>query len=69
MTKFINTIYKNFVKIISFKSNPYSYINQSDILVLTSLHEGLPNILIEAAVLKTFVISKVIAKLDQKKYF
>ncbi len=48
---------QNFVKIISFKSNPYSYINQSDILVLTSLHEGLPNILIEAAVLKTFVIS------------
>ena len=45
------------MKIISFKINPYSYINQSDILVLTSLHEGLPNTLIEAAVLKTFVIS------------
>ena len=48
---------QNSVKIISFKINPYSYINQSDILVLTSLHEGLPNTLIEAAVLKTFVIS------------
>ena len=48
---------QNSVKIISFKNNPYSYINQSNILVLTSLHEGLPNILIEAAVLKKFVIS------------
>lgn len=48
---------QNSVKIISFKINPYSYINQSDILVLTSLHEGLPNTLIEAAVLKKFVIS------------
>ena len=56
-----NKIYEynlqNSVKIICFKNNPYSYINQSDILVLTSLHEGLPNVLIEAAVLKTFVIS------------
>ena len=48
---------KKIVKIISFKKNPYPYIKNSDILVLTSLHEGLPNILIESAVLKTFIIS------------
>ena len=48
---------KKIVKIISFKKNPYPYIKNSDILVLTSLHEGLPNILIESTVLKTFIIS------------
>ena len=48
---------QNKVKILSFKNNPYPYIKQSDILILSSLHEGLPNVLIEAAVLKTFVIS------------
>ena len=42
---------------VSYKNNPYPYIKQSDILVLSSLHEGLPNVLIESAVLKTFVIS------------
>ncbi len=48
---------QNKVKIINFKNNPYPHIKNSDILVLSSLHEGLPNILIEAAVLKTFIIS------------
>ena len=56
-----NTIYEyklnKKVKMISHKNNPYPYIKQSNILVLCSLHEGLPNVLIESAVLKTFVIS------------
>ena len=56
-----NTIYKykldKKIKMVSYKNNPYPYIKQSDILVLCSLHEGLPNVLIESAVLKTFVIS------------
>ena len=56
-----NTIYKykleKKVKMISYKNNPYPYIKKSNILVLCSLHEGLPNVLIESAVLKTFVIS------------
>ena len=33
------------VKMISHKNNPYPYIKQSNILVLCSLHEGLPNVL------------------------
>jgi glycosyltransferase involved in cell wall biosynthesis len=45
------------VRLIGYKSNPYPYIKQSDFLVLTSLHEGLPNILLEAIVLKKFIIS------------
>tara|TARA_B100001063_G_scaffold237924_1_gene259388 strand:- start:172 stop:1269 length:1098 start_codon:yes stop_codon:yes gene_type:complete len=45
------------VKLINYKSNPYPYIKQSDFVILTSLHEGLPNILLESIVLKKFVIS------------
>ena len=45
------------VRLIAYKSNPYPYIKQSDFVILTSLHEGLPNILLEAIVLKKFAIS------------
>ena len=45
------------IRIINYKKNPYPLIKNSDILVLSSLHEGLPNVLIEAALLKTFIIS------------
>ena len=59
--KIKKTIYKykleKKVKMVSYKNNPYPYIKKSNILVLCSLHEGLPNVLIESAVLKTFVIS------------
>ena len=43
--------------IFSFKKNPYPYLLKSDILILTSRTEGLPNVLIEALALKKFVIS------------
>ena len=45
------------VKIIKFQKNPYPYLKRSDTLVLSSLYEGLPNVLIEALALKKFVIS------------
>ena len=45
------------VKLIGYKKNPYPYIRQCDFLILTSKHEGLPNILLEAMILKKFVIS------------
>lgn len=51
-----NKLTKN-IKLISFKTNPYPYIRQSDFLILTSIHEGLPNVLIEAIILKKFIIS------------
>ncbi len=47
----------NNVRLINYKPNPYPYIKQSDFVILTSLHEGLPNILLEAIALKKFVIS------------
>ena len=48
---------KKNVKLIDYKLNPYPYIKQSDFLILSSIHEGLPNVLIEAIILKKFVIS------------
>ncbi len=45
------------VKIKNFQSNPYNLIKQSDIFILSSKYEGLPNVLLEAAVLKKYIIS------------
>ena len=56
--KYINSnkLNKN-VKILSFTYNPYNYIKTSDLFVLTSLYEGLPNVILEAITLKKYVIS------------
>ncbi len=51
-----NDLSKN-VKFIGYKKNPYNLIKKSDIFVLTSIYEGLPNVLLEAQVLKTYIIS------------
>ena len=45
------------VKILKFQENPYKFIKNSDLLVLSSKYEGLPNVLLEALCLKVFVIS------------
>ncbi len=45
------------VKLINWQNNPYKYINSSDLLILTSKYEGLPNVLLEAITLKKFIIS------------
>jgi len=48
---------KKFVKIIHFMNNPFPYIKKSELFILSSTFEGLPNVLLEALVLKKFVIS------------
>lgn len=48
---------KKRVKLINFTENPYPIIRETEILVLTSKYEGLPNVLLEAQVLKKFIIS------------
>ena len=57
----INFIKRNklnkIVKIMNFLTNPYKYIKKSDVFVLSSTFEGLPNVLLEAQCLKTFIIS------------
>lgn len=45
------------VRLIGYLKNPYPYIAQAKILVLTSKFEGLPNILLEAQYLKKYIIS------------
>jgi len=51
-----NNLKKN-VKILPYQNNPFNLIKLSDIFILTSIYEGLPNVLLEAQVLKKFIIS------------
>jgi glycosyltransferase involved in cell wall biosynthesis len=51
-----NNLHTN-VKLLGFKENPYPYIKLSDIFVLTSKFEGLPNVLLESIFLKKPIIS------------
>ena len=58
MINFINeNRLKKKVKIINFQNNPYKYIGKSNLFVLTSKFEGLPNVLLESIALKKFIIS------------
>jgi glycosyltransferase involved in cell wall biosynthesis len=45
------------IKILSNIDNPFPYIKKADYLILSSIYEGLPNILLEAIVLKKLIIS------------
>lgn len=45
------------VKLLGYTDNPFPYIKLSDIVVLSSKFEGLPNVLIEAQYLKKYIIS------------
>ena len=48
---------RKFIKFLGWQNNPYKYLKNSDLLVLTSKYEGLPNVILEAICLKKFVIS------------
>lgn len=48
---------QNKIKVLSFQDNPYKFIRKSDMFILTSRFEGLPNVLLESLVLKKFIIS------------
>ncbi len=48
---------QNRVKILGFKQNPYKYIKNAKLLVLSSDREGLPTVIIESLILGTPVVS------------
>jgi glycosyltransferase involved in cell wall biosynthesis len=52
----INNLEK-IVKIIDHKKNPFPYMKSAEVFILSSLFEGLPNVLLEAITLDCFVIS------------
>lgn len=47
----------NKVKILNFVENPYPFLKQSNLFILSSRFEGLPNVLLETLALKKFIIS------------
>jgi len=48
---------KNEILIINYQKNPYNFIKNADIFILSSIYEGLPNVLLEAQYLKKIIIS------------
>ena len=47
----------NHIKIMNNIINPFPYILKSDFFILTSIYEGLPNVLLEAITLKKYIVS------------
>lgn len=38
----------DYVKFVGFQANPYKYLKHADVFVLSSMYEGLPNVMLEA---------------------
>ena len=60
--KILENLIKDFklskkVKLLNFKKNPYPFLKQSNLFILSSKYEGLPNVLLESLALKKFIIS------------
>jgi len=45
------------VVVAGFQSNPYNWISKAELLILCSDHEGLPNVLVEALICGTKIVS------------
>ncbi|KAB1071274.1 glycosyltransferase [Tamlana haliotis] len=52
----------NNVHLLGRKSNPYKYIHASNVLVLSSLYEGTPNVIVESIAVGTPVVSSFCTK-------
>ena len=48
---------KKNIRIINYKTNPFPYLKASELFILSSKYEGLPNVILEAQTLKKYVIS------------
>lgn len=49
--------YRSHVHFLGFTDNPYRYLNHGDCFVLSSVHEGCPNVLLESIYLKKPVVA------------
>ena len=58
---------QNIICLSNFKKNPYPYLKKSDIFILSSRYEGLPNVLLEALTLKNLSFLQIVQP-AQKKY-
>ena len=52
-----NNKLKTNIKFLGYKKNIFPYLKNSDCLILSSLYEGLPNVILEAISMKKLVIS------------
>ncbi|HHB93609.1 MAG TPA: glycosyltransferase, partial [Campylobacterales bacterium] len=52
---------ENRVKLLGLKENPYIYMKEAKLLLLSSLYEGFPNVILEANACGTFVIANACA--------
>ena len=52
----INNLKKN-IMLLGYKKNAFNYIKLSDVFVLSSIYEGLPNVLLESLYSKKYIIS------------
>ena len=68
---------ENIAKLIGYKKNPYPYIKKSECFILSSIYEGLPNVLLEAMCLDKYIISsncptgpyEILNKIKYKDFF
>lgn len=51
-----NKLHEN-VLLLNFLKNPYPYLKEADVFILSSNYEGLPNVLLEAQCFKKIIIS------------
>ena len=55
--KLNNPELKKQIKLIGYSENPYKFFKYSKVFLLTSLYEGLPNVLIESQILSTPIVA------------
>lgn len=48
---------ENYIYLLGYKSNPYPYLKNADLFVMSSRKEGFPNVVLEALYLKTPVVA------------
>lgn len=52
-----DSCYSKDILLLGYQKNPFMYIAESDVFVCSSIHEGFPNVMIEAMLCKTPIVS------------